>query len=296
MRNSILCLFAFFSMMSCSSNDEQIIDKEASVKVLFKTNNLTGKNIQRGLIPVTVDVINIHTRKQGESLYIDYPFTLVANGTTGADTEFVLKNLQMGTVDFSVFTNGGGFGAGFGQSDASSYYGEHMVVAETGSLQSIFDKYSAKKPGIIFTATGTKEMVAGLNEPITFNLKPENGRIISIYTLSQALKDLNYTVKIEANESTIKSAILTKDNCVVRYEGTKMCRPNNGNIADEKVTIYDETGEVVATFIVSPIIVKGQSTNTIYTVTEDKIPAATSIAPTVFVPDFKNDAPTEQGI
>nr|WP_315215307.1 hypothetical protein [uncultured Flavobacterium sp.] len=295
MKKVILFSMVLFSMISCSTDKNDEIVKEASVKVLFKNNNsLTGKNIQRGLIPVTVDIINIHTQKNGESLFIDYPFSLVDNGTVGADTEFVLRNLQMGTVNFSVFTNGG-FGSGsFGQGNGSLYYGERMIVAEMGSLQSVFDKYSIIKPGIVFTATGTKEMIAGINEPITFNLNPANGRIISIYTLSQELKDLNYTAKIEAIWSG--DAVLNKDNCVVRYEGTKACYYGNGNIADETVTIFDEMGQVVAVFVVKPNIVNGESTNTIYTVTENNIPAATLISPTIFVPDFKNDLPSNSGI
>lgn len=294
MKKIILFSVFLFSVFSCSTDKNNEIIKEASVKVLFKnSNSLTGKYIQRGLIPVTVDIINIHTQKNGESLFIDYPFSLVDNGTAGTDTEFVLRNLQMGTVNFSVFTNGGLSGSGFGQGNGSSYYGERMVVAETLSLQSAFDKYSIMKPGIVFTATGTKEMIAGINEPITFNLKPNNGRIISIYTLSQQLKDLNYTAKIEALWSG--NAILNKDNLVVRYEGTKACWTGNGDLADETVTIFDETGLIVSVFIVKPIVINGESTNTIYTVTENNIPAATLISPTIFVPDFKNDLPTNTG-
>lgn len=290
MKKPILFLVTLFLVISCSNENNTEIVKEPSVKVLFKKNSLTGKFIQRGLIPVTVDIINIHTQKQGESLFLDYPFTLVDNGTEGAETEFILKNLQIGTVDFKVFTNGGfGSGSNFGEGNGSAYYGERMVVAETGSLQSVFDKYSIIKPGIVFSAVGTTEMIAGVNEPISFNLQPNNGRIISIYTLSQELKDLNYTAKIEAIWSG--NAILNKDNLVVRYEGTKACSLGNGNIADETVTISDETGEIVAVFIVKPIVVNGESTNAIYTVTANDIPAKTLISPTIFVPEFKNDQP-----
>lgn len=278
-------------LTSCTKDDKNELVQEVSVKVLFKSNSITHKNIQRGLIPVTVDIINIHTQKTGESLFIDYPFTLVDNGTEGVETEFVLRNLQMGTVNFSVFTNGG-FGSGFqfGGGNGSLYYGERMVVAEENeTLQNIFTKYSNKKPGIVFSASGTKEMIAGINEPITFDLLPSNGRIISIYTLSQALKDMNYTAKIEAIWSG--SAILNKNNYVVRYEGTKACYSGNGGIADETITIYNELGEPVSVFVVKPIIVNGESTNTIYTLTEDNIPAATLISPTIFVPEFKSLSP-----
>ena len=103
MKKVILFSIVLFSMVSCSTDKNDEIVKEASVKVLFKNNNsLVGKNIQRGLIPVTVDIINIHTQKNGESLFIDYPFSLVDNGTVGADTEFVLRNLQMGTCKSSA--------------------------------------------------------------------------------------------------------------------------------------------------------------------------------------------------
>lgn len=285
-----LALCILFSI-SCSSDKNSELANEASIKVLFKSkNSLTGKNVQRGLIPVTVDIINIHTRKKGESLYINYPFTLVDNGTVGVDSEFVLRNLQMGEVDFSVFTNGGWASNQFGGGDPFLYYGIRKIASETGSLQSVFDKYSVIKPGIFFTATGSKNMIAGVNEPITFSLVAGNGRIISIYVLSQELKDLNYTAKIEAFESG--SGILNKNNCVVRYEGTKACFKGNGDIADEKVTVYDDKGVEVAVFIVKPIIENGQSTNTIYTVKENDIPAANTISSSIFIPDFKNDPPT----
>jgi hypothetical protein len=293
MKKVILCLSILFAVISCSDDENSKTGKDASVKVFFNK-KLTNKNIQRGLIPVVVDIINIHTQKGGESLFIDYPFTLVDNGTAGAETEFVLKNLQMGTVNFKVFTNGGfGSGNNFGEGNGGLYYGERAVVAETGTLQSVFDKYSVKKPGIVFAANGTKVMVAGINEPITFDLKASNGRIISIYTLSQALKDMNYTAKIEAIWSG--NAILNKSNYVVRYEGTKACSLGNGNIAEETITVFNAIGETVAVFVVKPIIVNGESTNTIYTVTEDNIPTATLITPTIFVPEFKNDAPAQKG-
>ena len=293
MRKVILLAAIILVVVSCSNDQKTEIGSEASVKILFNNNKLSNKNIQRGLLPVTVDIINIHTQKQGENLFINYPFTLVDNGTVGAETEFVLKNLQMGTVNFSIFTNGG-FGSGFqfGGGDGALYYGQRMVVAETLSLQSAFDKYSVIKPGIVFTATGTKDMIAGINDPINFNLKAANGRIISIYTLSQALKDMNYTAKIEAYSSG--NAILNKINCVVRYEGTKACYTNNGNLAEETVTIFDEAGLVVAVYVVTPIVVNGESTNTIYTITENNIPAATLISPTIFVPDFKNELPSQK--
>lgn len=173
MIKNILSVFIFILMFSCSNDENNTSIKETTVKVLFKNNSLTNKNIQRGLIPVTVDFINIHTQKSGETLFIDYPFTLVENGTAGAETEFILKNFQTGIVNFSVFTNGPGSTTNiFGQGNGNVLYGERMVVVETGSLQAIFDKYSVKKPGIVFTASGTKEMIAGINEPITFNLKP----------------------------------------------------------------------------------------------------------------------------
>ena len=62
------------------------------------------------------------------------------------------------------------------------------------------------------------------------------------------------------------------------------------------ISIFDDNGEKVAEYAVVVDITNGESTNNIFTILSDQIPAANKLQTTILVPDFKSPLPSEKDI
>ncbi|MFV8327626.1 hypothetical protein [Flavobacterium sp. ZS1P14] len=280
--------------MSCSEDTKThdvIANQETSMKIGFtsKKTNLTGKNVKRGVLPITVDFINI-TSTGLNGLTIDYPFNIVPNETVDASDDFIIKNFQTGVISLKVvnYLKGGNTGNNY----------REIMVSDDRSISVIFNDYDKRAP-IMFYSSVNKQItaVAGENEPVVFELIPENGRILSMFELSQELKDLNYTAKIEGGmDGALNyhiSAIVSNLNNVINEEsGGHVVESRNGWINKYKVSIYNDKSELVMVYEIPYTVVKGESVNAIYTITSDKIPSTNQLPSTIIVPLFKSDNPT----
>jgi hypothetical protein len=220
---------------------------------------------------------------------IDYPFDIVPNETIDASDDFVIKNFQTGIINLKVtnYLKGGNTGNNY----------REIMESDNRNISEIFNEYNNHAP-IIFYSSIDKQItaVAGENEPVTFDLIPENGRILSMFELSQELKDLSYTAKIEGGLDGALNyhiwAIASKFNTVINEEsGAHVVESRNGWINKYKVSIYNDKSELVAVYEIPYTVIKGESVNTIYTITSDKIPSINQLPSTIIVPVFKSDTP-----
>jgi hypothetical protein len=297
----IIGAILLFSAIGCSTentNENSEVNQETSMKIGFNYSktNLTGKDVKRGILPVILTHVDITTdlvsgqydMPVSGNVQIKYPFDIVPDETVGASDEFIIKNFQTGRVLFNAkgMTSSRLLGDTFGVRD-------HYIVEEKGDITTVFNKYNAMNPLILYGCQTIKNTVAGDNNSIEMNLIPYTGRLISIFKLSDELKGLNYTAKIASYENPyISPATVNKENCAVLY----LCgnQVGDGNsIGFLNVTVYDENGEAIYAYQVRQTAVKGESLNTIYTITSDNFPSTNHLQSTIFVPEFKSEAPVD---
>lgn len=302
MKKCILGLALLFSVMSCSSEDTTSMpggNPETSMKIGFNSSktNLKG-NVKRGILPVVLTHIDITTDLVDSeynmplpgNVQIKYPFDIVPDETVGASDDFVIKNFQTGRVLFDAK----------GITDSrllNNTYGvrDYFIEEETADIATVFNTYNVMNPVITYSCQVVRNTVAGDNNSIEMNLIPQTGRLISIFKLSDELKALNYTAQIASVSGNPSPGIVNNNNCVVVY----LCGDQVGNgttLETINVTVYDNNGDVVYAYPIHKLAVKGESVNTLYTITSDNFPLTNQLQSTIFVPQFISEAPVDAEI
>lgn len=307
MKKILLGALLLFSAISCSEDDSpnQVANQETSMNIHLSAQrtNLTGKDVKRGILPVTVNsvVINVDPWTSasvgqgvidGTRLPSVFNFSVVSDDTVGALDGFEIRNFSTGislfTVNASSTTTG-----------ETINYGSFTGESSTSSVNDLFIKWEAKPVAIKYTSTPqTIDVIAGINTPVSFTLIPANGRVISVFQLSDELKGWNYTAKVQTNFNDVLSATEFFDvdnthNAVTYIDGVNTY---HGAILKHIITIFDDKGEKVAEYPVVIDVTNGESNNTIYTILSDQIPESNQLQTTILVPDFVSPPATEQGI
>jgi len=303
MKIKLLLSLLFLTLISCSDdsidNNENAV-QETSMNILLNSErtNITGKDVKRGTLPVTVNSVVIKVQPWAISGTIDptriasvFSFNIFADNNTAAADGFEIRNFSTGVSRLSVTANSSSTGQEY-------VYGNWTNESSTLSVNDLFIKWEEKPAAVNYISNvQTIDAVAGVNTPISFTLLPTNGRVISVFQLSNELKDWNYSAKIQTKyEGGSGSGLANVDkthNGITHLDGYYA---SQGAPLKHIINIFDDKGEKVAEYAVAVDVKNGESTNTIYTILSDKIPAANKLQTTILVPDFKSPLPNQKDI
>lgn len=285
----MLGLVMLFSIFSCSTEELGVenskgLSATVPVRLSSDLSKTTSKSIKRGILYSELNFISlIITPSTGGEIIMKYD--IVANDDANAENAIIIKDLQAGVkVGFQALGNQDLM------ETAVIYTGnslnERFVRSDARSAQEIFDEANAKAPylkwdsGVVY-----KDIVQGKNSELVLNLKPLTGRKIVIYELSEELKTLGYTATITSEYQP--AVALSANNKVLSFDDNA-----TESLGGDRIIIYDENHVQVAQYYYKPVIVAGESTNIIVTITSDKVaPVETNIETSVFVPVFKSLEP-----
>ncbi|HKO77740.1 MAG TPA: hypothetical protein VJU52_11000, partial [Flavobacterium sp.] len=274
-----------------------------NIQLSAQKTSITGKDVKRGILPVTVNAVVINVDPwtsadvgQGVSdqtrLASRFNFNIVSDDNLDASDGFEIRNFSTGISLFTVTANSSIMGE-------ESVWGSWTGESSTLSVNDLFIKWEAKSVAINYRANPqTINVIAGINTPVSFTLLPLNGRVISVFQLSDELKGWNYTAKVQTNfqNGISYTEFIDVDkthNGVTYVDGY---HTYHGAQLNHIITIFDDKGEKVAEYPVAVDVTNGESTNTIYTILSDQIPESNKLQTTILVPDFISPLPSEKGI
>lgn len=310
MKKTILGLVLFLSLVGCSSDDSGSTGtgeaKEANMKIGFVNSNikLTGKDVLRNTLPVEIQSVIVTSVNAGVSY--DNVFNLVENGTVGAESDFILRNLKTGTSEFTVLTT-------TNVAPSNWYVSIPVVEDENESLNSISQRLMNKTPSVIYKSkqTVSRNVVAGENDAIQFELEAINGRLISLFQFAEDLKGKGYTAKLFCGQivyeydgnlelnlelnPTPAPVVFTSEQIVSDYlcSGTKvnndyLWTTNTGNGRTYRIEVYDANADLVKITEFQVPYVNGVSLNNLYTITSDGMLDQSSTQSTFVITELNN--------
>lgn len=302
MKKIILAGILLFGLISCSDDStthDEIASQETSMNIHLNSqkSNITGKDVKRGTLPITVNSVVIKVQPSISNGGSDpsrvasvFNFGIVSDNIVGAADGFEIRNFSTGISKIFVTANSG--------TGEEYVYGNWTGESSTSSVNDLFIKWEAKLVAVNYISTAqTIDVVAGVNTPVSFTLLPTNGRVISVFQLSNELKDWNYTAKVQTKyEGGSGTGLINIDkthNGVTHLDGYYA---SHGAPLKHIISIFDDKGEKVAEYAVVVDITNGESTNTIFTILSDKIPAGNKLQTTILVPDFKSPSPSVKEI
>lgn len=290
MKKLLLGLVVLFSVFSCTTEDvgENSRGLSATVPVRLSNNlsKTTGKSIKRGILYTELNFISliVHPNEGGEPTIMKY--NIVPNDDINGENAIVLENMKAANrVAFQALGNQDAM------ENAVIYTGnslnERFVRVDSRSAQEIFNEANAKTPYLKWdTGVIYKDIVPGINSELVLDLKPITGRKIVIYELSEELKALGYTASITSEYQP--EVMLSENNKVLSFDDNA-----TESIGGDSIIIYDNNKKILTQYIYKPVVVAGESTNIIVTITSDKIPVKTTIETSIFVPVFKSLEPVK---
>lgn len=312
MKKNILGAILLFSIISCSEDSmkhDEVASQETSMNINLSApkTNLTGKDVKRGILPVTVKTVAIKVQPWNPNFALGaggpdltrlastFDFKIVPDANVDASDGFEIRNFSTGISQFNVTASSST--ASSNMMGEVSDYGSWTGESSTLSVNDLFIKWEAKSVAINYRANPQIiNVIAGINTPVSFTLLPLNGRVISVFQLSDELKNWNYTAKVQTNYDMYNTGLIAVDkthNGVTYIDGT---RAYQGVSVKHIIAIFDDKGEKVAEYPIAIGITNGESTNTIYTILSDQIPASNKLQTTILVPDFKSPPPSEKGV
>ncbi|MDR6843953.1 hypothetical protein [Flavobacterium granuli] len=312
MRKIILGAILLFSVMGCSEDSakqDEVANQETSMNIHLSAqkSNITGKDVKRGILPVTVNLVYISVQPWSQNgihgdgeidvtrLANTFVFNIVSNDSDGASDGFEIRNFSTGISQFTVTAHSDNINI-----PNVKAYGSCVGESSILSVNDLFIKWEAKPVAINYTSdVQTIDVKAGINTPVFFTLLPINGRVIAVFQLSDELKDWNYSAKVQTlNDSgLLNSGLIDVDkthNGVTYLDGLFVNEDNSSRT--HTITIFDDKGEKVAEYPVAIDVTNGESTNTIYTILSDQIPESNKLQTTILVPDFKSPPASEKSI
>jgi hypothetical protein len=294
----IASVFASCSIEETAKNTEVQGEIFGTVKLGFKApaNNSTSKGVRRNTLPVEIDEILIKVAVVGDVPFI-YRFQLVPNDETDADSTFIIRNVKTGIVRFEVETT-----SKLPEFDSyANKNGKVYKLSDGYNMSSVIDSLSNEQFHITYKSKSIleKEVVAGNNTDIAFELVPNHGRVISLFDMSDQLKLANYTMKVQsgiAQNGGLPVNMLTGTTCdkngfIAHVSSAAYSSTGHQNSMYYKVIIFDELGIPSKDIAIIVPINNGVSTNTLYTITSEgsSLPSSTQ---TIFtIPKLENLPP-----
>lgn len=301
MKKTLLLLLIAFNLFSCSSDENEPVATEATLRITAKTvsnSDFAGKPIKRKTLPASLKTIFVYTQATGLS-EIENQFEIVADETFGAGEDIILKGISLGLTNLRAVARTYDLPVELSHVD-------HGFIKGKTSANLVYNELSSYAPIIKYVSKPVDPVtiVAGDNAPVNFELVPEQGRAIFIFQLSEELKTLNYSCKFivragGASSNPMESIFDTYTISGDMVTGTIVDGFYVGSVYNNpriEYEIFDEKNESKFKGAVSIPIVKGSSIDKIYTITSDNIPAINSTQTTFIIDDMTNDGLSDGGV
>ena len=292
MKKTLLLLLLAFNLFSCSSDENKPVLTEASLRINAKTvsnSNLTGKPIKRNTLPASLQNIYVYTQATGLT-EIENQFEIVPDETLGAGDNIILRGISLGQTSLRAVART------YNPSEEDVPYINHGFIKDKTSANLVYNELSSYAPFIKYISKPIDPVtiVAGDNAPVTFELVPTIGRAIFIFQLSEELKTLNYSCKltVRSHGASTNLAFPIFDIYTISGDlvtGTIVEGPGVGDIFNKPTIVYeifDAVNESKFKGAVSIDVVKGASTDKIYTITSDNIPVENTTQTTFKIDDI----------
>jgi hypothetical protein len=196
MKKVFLAAIIAFGFASCSNDDDSIPENTTSqyANVTAKlasfdaNKSLTGKPVQRGTIPTTINTITV-TVDHSNIAVLDQTtiFNLVADGTADAATAFNIEKVTSGINMFKAVA----------LTTASPSMTVGMTTGYTKEqTTALLTTQQAMVPYVKYTADVSKSIVLGSPQEVAFNMATANGRIISSVETAPTLTAMGRKVTV----------------------------------------------------------------------------------------------------
>lgn len=192
MKKTAILLAVATTMMSCSSQEEALPQTTTVTVAAYNEFGPTtsAKNIERGPLYAWISEIQIiATHQSGYSSTTD--FTIVENGTLGAESKFLIEDVQIGENSFTASTK---------TTEPERLEAEQLLRTE--DFEKRIETLNARNPYAVYASKNplTYTIVPGLPQNITIPLQTENSRFIAIFTIDDnSIPIKNYKINCFVN-------------------------------------------------------------------------------------------------
>lgn len=262
---SIVCLLA-----SCSTDEtpvkEQSIQKTSIAVVVDQpTSSTTGKQIKRGTIPVWVNSIAIKaTSNVFTNIVAQDNFTF----NEGNGASFIgLDNVAVGSNNFVASTT----------TDSPQFYQLTNYTVNAGSFNDKFasalNNIDNENPYVLYNGSTTASVASTGTNVIAIPMTTLNGRLLSIFQVTDALKNLGVQAKITASVAGQSDlTAITKGNELVTFKWSNVNSVNDKEVTYKvEISPINNQSLILKTYEVKQKIVASTSLSCYYTIDGDGI-------------------------
>lgn len=235
MKKIILSAIVVLVFLSCSQEETQqsIQTRDVIFTIDQPTTPKTGKQIKRNNIPIWVNTIKIKAISNVFTHSVEENFTFdQQNGVSYIG----LDNVAIGANTFTASTT----------TDSPQFFQLTNYTVNSGTFESKFatalDNIDNENPYVLYTGSTTATIASAGSSVVNLPMLTNNGRILSVFQVTDQLKSLGLQAKITANvagEST--QTAITKGNELVTFKWS-----NSNAIADKEITYKVEVSSINA--------------------------------------------------
>lgn len=267
---TILLALMFLTLFSCSTDDTNQDDSMKKTSVAFsidQPSTKTGKQIKRGTIPLWVNSINIKAKS------VVYPTYEVQDNFTfdeqnGASL-ITLSDIAIGSNVFTATTT----------TDSPQFYQLTNYTINTGTIDQKFDtaldNINNELPYVLYAGTKTETVTETGPNLVQIPMNTNNGRLLSVFQLSQPLKDNNYQAKVTSTYTTGNTTALnavTKGNELVTFKWSNANSVQGATVTYKiEVSKINNQNVILKTYSITQDIKASTSISCYYTINEDGI-------------------------
>ena len=196
MKKIILAAFIAFSIVSCSDDNKSTSDTNAELKTSTVTAKIgvgkdafpkTGKNVNRGTIPTTINRITVDAVNNNSAIPASQTiFDLVGSG---GELKFLIENVASGANTFTAkaTTTGTPILSVIPYNYASDSNTDAMITASKNAV-----------PYAKYEAVAGMNIILGTPQEVIFPMLTNNGRIIGTVETNQLLTNSGRKVQVIA--------------------------------------------------------------------------------------------------
>lgn len=261
---------ALLSFVACSTDETQepgnSIQKTSVAFIVDQPSvKTTGKQIKKTGIPVWVNSIKI---KAVSNVFSNYETSdnYTFDNQNGA-SYISLDNVAIGSNEFTSTTT----------TDSPQFYQLTNFTVTSGNFEAKFatalDNIDNENPYVLYTGNTTATIASTGTSIVTIPMTTLNGRILSIFQVTDQLKSLGLQAKITASATgeTTQTAI-TKANELVTFKWSNANSVNDKEVTYKvEISAINAQSNILKTYEVKQKIIASTSLSCYYTINSDGI-------------------------
>lgn len=268
---SVIVALAFaITLFSCSTEDTTTQDQSIQkTNVAFVVDQpaqpTTGKQIKRGTIPVWVNTIKIQAVS---NVFNEYSVqdTYTFDNQNGA-AYIGLDNVAVGSNNFISSTT----------TDSPQFYQLTNYTVSAGSFNDKFDtalnNIDNENPYVLYNGNTTSTIASTGTNVVTIPMTTLNGRLLSVFQVTDSLKALGLQAKITASVPGLASLnVITKGNELATFKWSDINSIHNKEVTYKvEVSAINNQSVILKTYEIKQKVVGSTSISCYYTIDGDGI-------------------------